>query len=193
MDTTRKIYSYDELQEILALHRKWLQGDSEGRRAVLSGADLSGADLRRAVLRRADLSGADLSGADLRRADLSGADLSGADLSDIKNDFIVAILRLPDEIVFLRNALLDGRIDGSTYEGECACLAGTMAKACNLDWSQFKEKAPMPVAAHSLRERWFLGIRPGDTPENNPIAKITLEWIDEALALIARIRGKEAA
>ena len=59
--------------------------------ALLSGADLSGAnlryaDLRGANLRYADLSGADLSdanlsGADLRDANLSGADLSGANLS----------------------------------------------------------------------------------------------------------------
>ncbi len=78
------------ISEKIELHRKWLRGESDGvkadlRRADLSGADLrradlSGADLRRADLSDADLSGADLSGADLRRADLSGADLSGADL-----------------------------------------------------------------------------------------------------------------
>jgi hypothetical protein len=74
------------------------------RRADLSGADLSGADLRRADLsgadlRRADLSGADLSGADLRRADLSGADLSGADLSgaDLSGAYLSgAYLRMAD-------------------------------------------------------------------------------------------------
>lgn len=43
---------FDELQEILRLHRKWLHGETFG-----SDADLSDADLR-----RADLSGADLSG-----------------------------------------------------------------------------------------------------------------------------------
>jgi hypothetical protein len=31
-------------------------------------------------------------------------------------------------------------------------------------------------------ERWFLAIKSGDTPETNPVAKITLEWIDEFLA-----------
>ena len=50
------------------------------RRADLSGADLSGANLRRADLSGADLSGANLSGANLRRADLSGANLRRADL-----------------------------------------------------------------------------------------------------------------
>jgi hypothetical protein len=81
----------DQIDEALRLHRLWLEGRAEGRRADLSRADLrradlSGADLRDAELRRADLSGAELRDADLRRADLRGAvlrrvDLSGADLS----------------------------------------------------------------------------------------------------------------
>jgi hypothetical protein len=85
-----KTYTKDELQEILRLHKLWLN-DEGGEMANLSGAnlsraDLSGANLSRANLSRANLSGAnlsgaDLSGADLSRADLSGANLSGADLS----------------------------------------------------------------------------------------------------------------
>ena len=53
----------DELNEILARHRKWIYDEEGGSRADLRGADLRGADLR----------GADLSGADLRGADLRGA------------------------------------------------------------------------------------------------------------------------
>jgi hypothetical protein len=52
-------------------------------RAVLSDADLSGADLSRAYLSGADLSGAVLSGADLSGAVVSGAVLSDADLSGV--------------------------------------------------------------------------------------------------------------
>ena len=55
-------YTPEQLQEVLTLHRAWLNGAAEGRRAVLRGADLSGADLRGAVLRGAVLSGADLRG-----------------------------------------------------------------------------------------------------------------------------------
>ena len=65
----------NELEKILELHAKWLNGEEGGERADLSDADLSGADLR-----GADLSHADLSHADLSDADLSGADLRGADL-----------------------------------------------------------------------------------------------------------------
>ena len=42
-----------KLDNILKLHQKWLDGEEEGKRAYLSGADLH----------NADLSGADLSGA----------------------------------------------------------------------------------------------------------------------------------
>ena len=76
----------EELNQILAGHKLWLDDILNGQRADLSHADLSGADLSGADLCRADLSGANLSGAvlcgaDLRRADLSGAVLCGADLS----------------------------------------------------------------------------------------------------------------
>jgi hypothetical protein len=55
--------------------------DAIGKRANLSGANLSRADLSGADLSGANLSRANLSGANLSRADLSGADLSGANLS----------------------------------------------------------------------------------------------------------------
>ena len=76
----------EEISEILKLHKAWINGEKHGKRADLSGANLSRADLYRANLYRADLyranlSGANLSGANLSRADLSGANLSGADLS----------------------------------------------------------------------------------------------------------------
>ena len=79
------------LADIIAKHQKWLNGDPDGERAILyganlyganlNGADLSGADLIGANLIRADLRGADLRGANLIRADLNGADLNGADLN----------------------------------------------------------------------------------------------------------------
>ena len=72
----------EKLKNVLRYHRAWLEGEPEGSRASLSGADLRGADLSGAGLRGADLSDADLRGASLSDADLRGASLSGADLSD---------------------------------------------------------------------------------------------------------------
>lgn len=73
--------THAELQEVLRLHGLWLAGDSEGRRADLSQANLSHADLSQADLSHADLRWANLSGADLRWASLRGADLRWANLS----------------------------------------------------------------------------------------------------------------
>ena len=83
-------------EEIIILSGVNLSGaDLEG--ADLSGvnleganlryANLSGADLRGANLRYANLRGADLRGADLRYANLSGAYLSGANLEGANLDF----------------------------------------------------------------------------------------------------------
>lgn len=54
-----------ELKQILDGHKKWLNGEKDGKYADLMDADLTGADL----------SGADLTYANLRGANLRGADL----------------------------------------------------------------------------------------------------------------------
>ncbi|WP_186158948.1 pentapeptide repeat-containing protein [Burkholderia gladioli] len=147
----------------------------------LSGADLRGADLRGAYLRDADLRDADLRDANLSGADLSGAnlrdvDLSGADLLPIKADFIEVISQAPREVPALIDALKAGRVDGSTYSGECACLVGTIANArgCSVDAPQFD----IPKDASRPVERFFMAIRKGDTPETNAASKLALEWAE---------------
>lgn len=59
-----------ELKTVLELHKKWLEGKEEGKRANLRKSNLRGADLQGANLREADLRGADFRRADLREADL---------------------------------------------------------------------------------------------------------------------------
>jgi hypothetical protein len=168
------------------------------RDAYLSGANLSGANLRDAYLsganlRDANLSGADLSGANLSGANLSGANLRDANLQSFKQDLIAEVLRLPDELEALRETLIAGKIDGSTYSGECACLAGTLAKARGLSGYQGETIINGEIIFHansrSPREVWFMTIKRGDTPETNPAAKAALEWVDEAIAIRDHIRG----
>ncbi len=77
----------DELKTVLADHALWLADSEKGQRAILTGADLHGADLTGADLRKATLIGTDLrnailNGADLRDADLRSVRLINADLRD---------------------------------------------------------------------------------------------------------------
>jgi hypothetical protein len=132
-----------------------------------------------AIHSRADLRRANLSGANLSDANLSGANLSGANLSGIKNDLWDVLIRAPREIAGLRQALIAGRIDGTVYKGDCACLVGTIAnvRGCEVGALAIKPDASRPI------ERWFLAISPGHTPASSQVAQITLEWIDEFVAL----------
>ena len=149
---------------------------------ILSGADLSGANLSGANLFRANLSEADLSG-----ADLSEANLSGANLTPIRDDIWAVLCSAPSEVLTLRQALIDGKVDGSTYSGDCACLVGTLAHARKVDENGI---AGLKPNSHRPAERFFLGIKTGDTPDTNQFSKIALAWIDEWLANMREAFGE---
>ena len=162
------------------------------RGADLIGADLRGADLRGAYLRDADLrdayleganlEGAYLRGADLRGADLRGgylrdADLRGADLRDIKSDFFDRLTAAKQEVQGLYDYLIRGKINGSCYEGICACFCGTIA---NLRKENYENLSiDLKPDSDSPTEKWFLSIHKGDTEVSNQVVKITAEWMRE--------------
>ena len=70
--------SPDEITDVLAEHGLWLAGEPQGRRANLTGANLTDA-----YLYGADLTGADLYGANLARANLYGAKLRVSDVDGL--------------------------------------------------------------------------------------------------------------
>ncbi len=73
--------SQEELKQILAAHKKWLETKGkQGKRAYLGDANLEKADLWRANLQEADLMEANLEEANLLRADLRKANLRKANL-----------------------------------------------------------------------------------------------------------------
>ena len=191
-----------ELKNILEKHRKWVMGETGGERADLRSADLRSANLRSANLRSADLSYADLSyanlsyanlsSADLRSADLRSADLSyanlssadlryanlrSADLKEIKEDFFKVLSISKNEVVGLYDALMRGKIDGSQYQGECACLVGTVANIRNEKYDNLG--IDLRPNSDRLAERWFLGISKGDIPANNEVSRVTVSWAEE--------------
>jgi hypothetical protein len=147
-------------------------------RASLVGARLVGARLDGASLDGARLVGASLDRASLDGARLDGARLDRASLDYIRNDFWDVLLRAQPEIPGLLAALREGRIDGSTYTGDCACLAGTIANIRCVPLSELGfANSDRPI------ERWFLGIRKGDTPATNQHAMIVEAWIAEFQSL----------
>ena len=121
-----------KLDEILKKHAVWLDNKDGGKRADLSDADLTGANLRCADLRGANLRGANLRCANLRCADLSGANLRDADLRDA--DLSGANLRcaaFDDHIVCLDRIGSEKR--RTTYNATkdivwCGCFRGTFEK-----------------------------------------------------------------
>ena len=80
------------------------------------------------------------------------------------------------EIPAFKKVLKAGRIDGSCYEGECACFCGTFAHIMKISYDTLpgiKADSGSPV------EVWFAMIKKGMTPKNSEIAKLTMEWIEE--------------
>ena len=170
--------------------------------AVLTGAVLRGADLRGAVLTGADLRGADLRGADLTDAVLTGADLRGADLRDAdlrdavltdavgaswlreaREDIWRVLSWAPAEAPAVLKALEEGRVDGSCYSGECACLVGTIANARGVDVDEIPfrldDADELAKDADSPAERFFARIRPGHTPDISMDAALAACWVRE--------------
>jgi hypothetical protein len=144
--------------------------------ADLSDADLSGADLSGANLSDADLRDANLRGANLRGADLSGANLSDADLSPVRDDIWAVLAAAPAEAVAVRDALAAGRVDGSVYSGECACLVGTIANARHVSYWEIEGLRP---DGSRPAEQFFLSIRQGDTPETSQHCALAHEWVSD--------------
>ncbi len=143
------------------------------------------ADLRYAGLRDANLRGADLYGANLRGADLYGANLRSTNLYKLPVDFInqcsrdilFILMSLKSEMPHLKKMLIEGKVDGSQYEGDCACLVGTLAHGNKVD--KVCESIPFyQKGTHNMGETWFLNIREGDTPESNEFSAHVLKLIE---------------
>jgi len=168
---------------------------TELRRANLTGARLYGA-----ILTGASLYGVNLTGARLYGVNLTGANLIPVNLNSFRHDLIAEILRLPNELEALREAIIGGEIDGSTYSTVgCSCLAGTLAKSCKIkhfEWFNGEDFEHGGLVFHSdsnsPREIWFSMISPGDTPDKSPAAKLALQWVDEAIAIRDNIRSTAA-
>ena len=131
-----------------------------------------------AVSQGVSLSYASLVGASLVGARLDRARLDAKQLQMFRDDIWGVLSSAPAEVKGLLKALEDGKVDGSTYEGSCACLVGTIANVRGCKYDAVKGLSP-----NSSRpaEVWFMQIRKGDTPKTNKAAKQAHEWISQWL------------
>lgn len=129
----RHVKSQEELDEVLAAHRQWVEQVLDPDVEVAHGrANLSGVDLRGLSLREANLSGANLAKANLAEVDLTSANLSAANL-------VGAILACAN----LSGAKLRGaKLEGADLRG--ADLTG--AHLQGVDLSRCTMKSPEPPA-----------------------------------------------
>lgn len=161
--------------------------------ADLKNADLSGADLFGLRLAEADLTGAKLGDTNLDGVNLMGAagliydQLKEARLVGTRADFWGTLALAPLELPEIRKALVEGRVDGTTRKGKYACLIGTVAniRGCDVD-----TMPDLKLNHHSLSGTWFLAIRPGDTPDNSAVCRITVEWLDDFVSRMEAAFGR---
>jgi hypothetical protein len=98
---------------------------------------------------------------------------------------VLAALRDGDNVHALRQAIVDGRVDGLVYDGACACLLGTLAGAAGQEVADFCGRRGVRMDAYAPAEVWFYAIAAGDTPRDNPFAARALEWVEEFLGAAA--------
>jgi hypothetical protein len=158
--------------------------------ANLAGVDLTRANLAHADLTRANLAHANLAGVDLTRANLAHANLAHASLDAIRSDVWAVLDIAAAEVPGLLAKLRAGEIDGSCYQGTCACLVGTIA---NLRGQWYRDLVGLLPQSSRPAERWFLAILPGITPTNHPVAEITERWIVEWMTAHGQAAGAMAS
>jgi hypothetical protein len=110
----------------------------------------------------------------LRGADPRDADARSERLIRFRDDIWTVLSSSPAEVPAVLQALRKGRIEGSVYSGECACLVGTLAKARRCNYDKIPGLVPYPFRD---AERFFTNIHAGDTPKNSVFAKLAYDWI----------------
>jgi uncharacterized protein YjbI with pentapeptide repeats len=137
----------EEIRTILSAHNAWLHDEQGGKRADLSGVDLSWANLSGAYLCRADMSGADLCGADLRGA------IWNMDYTSEKTDI--------DQFIFARG--LGSRKDETQWDFKndlllCGCFTGSLEKfAAQIE--ETHRNNPIFLAEYRAMIRFFKDVK----------------------------------
>ena len=116
-------------------------------------------------------------------------------------DFGTVLDQAPAEVAGLRASLAEGNVDGSVYEGRARVLVGTIANVRQVSVADLG----IPTDASRPAEQWFLPIRKGDVPVDDPDkaetegifrASMAVQWIDQWIELrqtVAKVLSEAAA
>jgi len=121
----------EQINEILEMHKLWLEGKPEGKQAYFEWLDLRGADLK----------GVNLQGVNFRVADLRKANFQKANLQE--GDFYMANLCSANlkEADLIGANLQSARLNGADLEGanlQSARLNGADLEGANLNGADFE-------------------------------------------------------
>lgn len=136
--------SRDELNEIIRLHKKWLESNgNHGERADLRNADIRGADITYQDLNRVNFGGSIITNCDFTGTDLRGCHFHGTDIIDCQ-------LRSCD----LRAAIFKGcllkRSDLYASNIRLSDLSGCYLTGC----SNILSYGPMPTSGRIIYAIW---------------------------------------
>jgi hypothetical protein len=104
------------------------------------------------------------------------------DLAAVKQDLHKVLELAPWEAESVRLAVIQGKVDGRTYGGECCCVKGIIAQNLGIETSQINRFYGIMPDAHSPMEEFLYNIVPGDTPETSAYSKFILDCLDEFIA-----------
>jgi len=120
----------------------------------------------------------------LEKANLEDAKVSANNewVKQSSQQMLYIFSHLKSELPYLREKLISGKVDGTHYEGQCACLIGSLANSKKKNTDELCNAIPYySLGLHNVAEQWFFQIRVGDTPENSFFAKHALKLIDDVL------------
>jgi hypothetical protein len=152
------------------------------------GATIETLDVRNSWIDAIHTIGATIERLDARRswvgviytndAKIKTLDANGASfVANARENYFCILAKARSYVPALIEALEAGRINGSVYAGECACLAGTPEQERGCDHNRIVFRDYHPPA-----ERMFFAIGPGMTPDRNSVARQAVAWAREFMA-----------
>lgn len=103
-------------------------------------------------------------------------------LEAVKQDLWQVLQIAPAEAKSVRQAIIQGDVDGGYYIGDCCCIKGIMAKSLGIPVQELNRSYGIGLNRRSYLENFLFNIMEGDTPESNSYSRAILQWCDQFIA-----------